>query len=217
MTSLDDSYTNSNMLPFADPMPPGFSIEDTLKPSASGETTTPRNGMETIGSRLRKRRRDDSPTAAETTPVSKRAYSKKGDSMSGKSGQAKFSNQDPLASLDTGAQDTPNEHLEDDAISAREVQPVSKANGEASIHQQQSIFRGNPPQGRGAPDFNTVIADIINHGETVDNHYASRNYDAMGLVDSGNFHHLGASFTLKTQSLPVLDNLVSNHWIPFTS
>lgn len=71
--------------------------------------------------------------------------------------------------------------------------------------QPQIALSPAPAQSLGGLDFNTVIADIINHGETVDNHYASRGYNTMGIINNG---YLGASFYLKTQSLPVLENLV---------
>lgn len=87
-------------------------------------------------------------------------------------------------------------------IAARDTEPIE---GNSIQTQPQATLRPPPPQSPGRPDFNTVIADIINHGETVDNHYASREYDTMGMGNNG---YLGASFYLKTQSLPVLENLV---------
>ena len=66
-----------------------------------------------------------------------------------------------------------------------------------------------PSQGAHPPDINTVIADIINHGETVESHCASQSSTAMGMVDTESYSQLGASLHLKLQSLPILDNLVS--------
>lgn len=54
-----------------------------------------------------------------------------------------------------------------------------------------------------APDLAAVIASIIEHGEAIE-----RRYGEMGQVDTESFGFLGASHHLKTQSLPILDNLV---------
>ncbi len=58
------------------------------------------------------------------------------------------------------------------------------------------------------PDLATVISNIINHGETIDNHYAAHGLNELGIVDTESFLPLGASMHLKIQSLPILDNLV---------
>ncbi len=58
-------------------------------------------------------------------------------------------------------------------------------------------------------DRNGVVADSGDHGEIVDSRQDSQGYDVMGIVDTESFHHMRASFHLKTQSLPILDNLVS--------
>ena len=60
-----------------------------------------------------------------------------------------------------------------------------------------------------APDHNGDTVDESTHGEAVDSRQDAQIYDAMGIVDTESFHHMGASFHLKTQSLPILDNLVS--------
>ena len=60
------------------------------------------------------------------------------------------------------------------------------------------------------PDLTAIITRIIDHGEHIDNHYAAQGYDVMGMVDTESFLPLGASLHLKTQSLPILDNLVSD-------
>lgn len=73
----------------------------------------------------------------------------------------------------------------------------------ATITQPQS---GKAPQ---VPDHNGDAAGKSNRGETVDSHQYSQTYDMTGIVDTESFHHMGASFHLKTQSLPILDNLVS--------
>ena len=61
-----------------------------------------------------------------------------------------------------------------------------------------------------APDLSTVIESIIKHGETIDEHYATKGLNELGIVDTESFVPLGASAHLKVQSLPILDNLVRN-------
>ena len=77
---------------------------------------------------------------------------------------------------------------------------------EAPSANHQLLSGQHPPQGTHPPDINTVIAEIINHGETVES--ASQGYAAMGMVDTESYSQLGASLHLKLQSLPILDNLV---------
>lgn len=59
-----------------------------------------------------------------------------------------------------------------------------------------------------APDLSTVIESIIKHGETIDEHYAAKGLNEIGVVDTESFLPLGASAHLKIQSLPILENLV---------
>ncbi len=59
------------------------------------------------------------------------------------------------------------------------------------------------------PDRNGLTADKSNNGGTADSRRDFQIYDVMGTVDTESFHHMGASLHLKTQSLPILDNLVS--------
>jgi len=59
-------------------------------------------------------------------------------------------------------------------------------------------------------DFHAVFENIVSHGETLDNLRASQGYDEMGTVDTASLLPQGADLHLKTQSLPVLDNLVSS-------
>lgn len=61
------------------------------------------------------------------------------------------------------------------------------------------------------PDLAAVISNIINHGEAIDNHYAAHGLNELGIVDTESFLPLGASMHLKIQSLPILDNLVSDY------
>lgn len=61
----------------------------------------------------------------------------------------------------------------------------------------------------GVPNHTGVTTGKSDHGEIVDSRQDPQIYDVMGIVDTESFHHMGASFHLKTQSLPILDNLVS--------
>lgn len=64
-----------------------------------------------------------------------------------------------------------------------------------------------------APDLSTVIESIIKHGETIDEHYAAKGLNELGIVDTESFVPLGASAHLKIQSLPILDNLVGSKYL----
>jgi len=66
-----------------------------------------------------------------------------------------------------------------------------------------------PPVSSSAPDLAAVIANIIDHGEHVDNHWAAQGYELDGMaVDTEDWLSVDASLHLKIQSLPILDNLV---------
>ena len=178
--------------------------------SVSGNTTTSpthptqillNGARETIGGRLRKRRRTDSLRPEGSPPSPKRVQSK---NVAATPIQQR---QDPATSIpvEQGAQNTASETAD---ASAKVDHSVLDAHGEGSNALQQPLTGDLSGGNQDAPDFNTVIADIINHGETVDSNYAARYYDEY-MADSGDFQHISASFTLKTQSLPVLENLVS--------
>ena len=171
--------------------------------------------METIGSRLRKRRRTDSSPTEESSPAPKRTHARKATAASSKHGEAPNPPQTafstPIAkpklpqekpSLATGE----SHHRSQTDYTLKQAKP--------SENTQQDPSSSVPPPIAGGPhaaDFNGIITDIVNHEETVDSHYASQGYDAKGTVDTESFHQLGASLHLKTQSLPILDNLVSFH------
>ena len=153
---------------------------------------------ETIGSRLRKRRRTDISPSGDLSLASKRVQTKKVSSTV-----------DPDESPAPAS--TPIQSHQEIAphSSVQGFQSIPATDTEALSLPQQPPFGGPPADGPDAQDFNAVIADIINHGESVDNHYATRNHDPS-MVDSGSLQQISASFTLKTQSLSVLENLVSS-------
>lgn len=173
--------------------------------------------METIGSRLRKRRRT-SPTpnneSEDSSPPPKRAQPTRGASTRGKRGQAATAQQnmpasspaEPQTSVDAAPSEPRNSPPIASPVSAPNVQQPPEESPTAQLHPPTGQ---RPPQGAHPLDINTVIADIINHGETVESHCASQGYAAMGMVDTESYSQLGASLHLKLQSLPILDNLVN--------
>ena len=172
--------------------------------------------METIGSRLRKRRRtspmhnDDS---GDSSPPPKRAQSTRGASTRGKRGQAAVAQQDMPASARVEPQSPAHAALSEPrdppSVASPSSAPTIQQPPEESLIANHQLPTGqHPPQGAQPQDINTVIADIINHGETVESHCGSQGYAAMGMVDTESYSQLGASLHLKLQSLPILDNLV---------
>ena len=181
---------------------------------------------ETIGSRLRKRRRTGLLPTDGASLGPKTSTAKKTASPHHKRGRATTvikeatEEQDSILIPYIEAYDT-NSSLQDDSIQSTEnnFKRASTTNGHAinGILQSPSEINDGPsspdtvsqnqellPISSVAPDLAAVIASIIEHGEAVE-----RRYGEMGQVDTESFGFLGASHHLKTQSLPILDNLVS--------
>ena len=176
--------------------------EKTAKPPpADVANTTYKTPTETIGSRLRKRRRTDPSPSGDSPPAPKRLQSRK------KPSAADSEHPDRMSKSSV----TQGTHGTGSYEPAQRFDQLPAVEGEETVLSQQQPFARISPEYQGAPDFNAVIADIINHGETVDNHYAVRNFEDEPMAEDGMFQTLSASFTLKSQSLPVLDNLVSFH------
>ena len=173
--------------------------------------------METIGSRLRKRRRTSpmpNEDSEDSPPPPKRAQPARGASTRGKRGQATTSQQSVSASSLADPQPSEPTAPPEAQISSPAASPASASSTQQPPHEPPTSHedlptKPDPPQGAHPPDINAVIADIINHGETVESHCASQGYAAMGMVDTESYSQLGASLHLKLQSLPILDNLVS--------
>ena len=175
--------------------------------------------METIGSRLRKRRRTSpmlNDESGDSSPPPKRAQSTRGASTRGKRGQAAIAQQDVPTSAGAEPQSpvhaAPAEPRDPPSVASPASAPTIQQPPEESLTANHQISPGQqpPPQGAQQQDINTVIAEIINHGETVENHCGSQGYAAMGMVDTESYSQLGASLHLKLQSLPILDNLVAS-------
>ena len=168
--------------------------------------------METIGSRLRKRRRTSpmfNEDSGDSSPPSKRAQPTRGASTRGKRGQA-------VTAQESGVPASAHAEAEDSAYGApsepRNSPPLASSAlpEESPTANHQLATEQHHPPSEHPLDINNVIADIINHGETVENHCASQGYAAMGMVDTESYSQLGASLHLKLQSLPILDNLVNS-------
>lgn len=150
----------------------------------------------------------------DSSPPPKRAQPNRGASTRGKRGQAAISQQ----SMPASSRAEPQSPVQAATPALKIPPPVAPPAPAASIQQppqEGPTFNHHPPSGQRLPqdahppDINTVIADIINHGETVESHCASQGYAAMGMVDTESYSQLGASLHLRLQSLPILDNLVS--------
>lgn len=155
----------------------------------------------TIGSRLRKRRRTGS-SPVEGTP-SKRPNTRQTTSPDSKRNthtqietQARESTLPPTHPTMNGTAEPLPEVVERE-IHKPAIEPAEPA--------------PLPAASSSAPDLAAVIANIIDHGEHVDNHWAAQGYEYDGTaVDSDDWLSVGASLNLKIQSLPILDNLVSS-------
>ena len=170
--------------------------------------------METIGSRLRKRRRTSpmpNEDSEDTPPPPKRAQPHRGASTRGKRGQAPVSQHSVSASSRAKPQDTVPSPAPKTSPPVTLPAPglnLEQPSQEVPTSSSQLPSGQHTPQGSHPSDINAVIADIINHGETVESHCASQGYAAMNMVDTESYSQLGASLHLKLQSLPILDNLV---------
>ena len=176
--------------------------------------------METIGSRLRKRRRTSpmpNEDSEDSPPSPKRAQSTRKVSTRAKRGQNATLQQSVPASSYTEPQPavhaaTLEPNPSPPAVSLPVFAPgIPQSSSELPTTHQHSPTGQRSPQAANQADFDTVIADIMDHGETVESHCASQGYAAMGAVDTESYSQLGASLHLKLQSLPILDNLVSSN------
>ncbi len=201
-----------------------------LEPSTSKYDGLCNGENGTISSRLRKRRRTaSSPT--ETTPSAPKATSlRKTTSPNNKRISNEVALQETARDISQDAavqnapkrspqhvvpfptQDTASNTSHGNLVSSK---PQADVNSEQSHTLQETPSRSpskpweRPSYASVGPDLEAVITKIIDHGETIDHLYATQGYDDMGIVDTESFVSLGASLHLKTQSLPILDNLVS--------
>lgn len=165
--------------------------------------------------RLRKRQRSPSPTANEQGHPRKRTSLRKAPSpVTKRTSNAKSSREKATPNparrgrpaTDQGLQSTPSEVIqsEDHGAPRQEslaAQQTAKVEGAAEVEEANDIAQTSA-------DMNAVISQIVDHGETVDSQHALRGDTSPAAITAVPFPR-SASFQLKTQSLPVLDNLVS--------
>ena len=224
------------------------------------------NDAETIGSRLRKRRRTGSPTFHEpstkpkrsslqkslspvrkrsppaskrTSPVSNRTLSteKRGylgrthlaavhkqsssDKNSPRNGVVKentpanpdlgphVSNDDETESASSGSTITLGA-LPTVELTSHATQQTNQSASPSNLPRHESPLKHIPqaelPFLTNGAELQAVIQHIINHGQSIDDRRGSAEDDAA--IDIDTEYSLGASVSLKTQSLPILDNLV---------
>ena len=172
---------------------------------------------ETIGSRLRKRHRTGSFPTEDKNTRPKRSNLRKTlspESKRTRPGRIR-QNRSPVIEPPTNGLH-PDSTVSPPSSSNSSPQPLVSSTEpgpeHASFSEPTNFSNIPPPPQRPlssfvANDLASVIANIIDHGEQVDN---LRGYDEeWGMVDTESLHTVGASLHLKTQSLPILDNLVS--------
>ncbi len=171
-------------------------------------TTTHEDEAGTIGSRLRKRRRTGS-SPVEITP-SKRLNTRQTLSPERKRNNHVETNLRELAP----SIKTPPATLAPPII-AMNGKPKSSPEverEETMVVAESPVPPPTPAPASSAPDLAAVIANIIDHGENVDNHWAAQGYEYDEMaVDTDSWLSVDASLHLKIQSLPILDNLVRSH------
>ena len=170
-------------------------------------------GIESIGTRLRKRRRTDSSPTDDSPPAPKRSQSQKATASSDKHQQAASPPQAASSASKTKPklpqQANPPFAIEPDQDDLLAMQLEQAIASESALPEAATITQPQSAEAPQAPDHNGDTAGKSNREETIDSHHDSQTYEVMGIVDTESFHHMGASSHLKTQSLPILDNLVS--------
>lgn len=181
--------------------------------------------LETIGSRLRKRRRTEQPPSTGLVRSSKRSTPKTIGLPTSKQTQTSVDSKESAYSISSHSPYiTP--YSSSDTLPAHSVEPTQSSNhhfaavddpringvtGAVSEVAEdpalpETISQSQLPMSITAvsPDLAALIREIVEHGEAID-----RSYGEMGHVDTESFVLLGASLHLKTQCLPILDNLVN--------
>lgn len=177
------------------------------------------DGIETIGSRLRKRRRTGSSPIEKTRPSPRRSVLKKSTLPHVKQPSSTVSGYNPPSQVDSSLS-SPNSSAQYHTVTQGLVQDSLSQTASQDLRNGQTVNNSMAtrltPQSSAVlppeilsqpPNLATIIANIIEHGEAIE-----RRYLEMGQVDTEGFTFLNASHHLKLQSLPILDNLVSA-WI----
>lgn len=195
-------------------LPSARPVEHSAKSIPASTVNAPGNkGSESIGSRLRKRRRTDSSPTDDSPPPPKRSQSRKVTASSGKQQQAASPPQTVSSASNTkpqlSRQANPPFVVEPDQDDLLAMQLEEAIASESVLPEAPTITQPQSGEAPQVPDHNGDTAGMRHRGETVDTNQDSQTYDVVGTVDTESFHDMGASFHLKTQSLSILDNLVS--------
>lgn len=174
--------------------------DDKSNPTLISSPNLGANGVETVGVRLRKRQRVHSYSGEHSPSGVKRVNTRSTDPRDSKHGKGE--------TLGSASETTRTHNLS--AALAQKGELAEPADNLQNAVNAEIVGPGETPMvGSTAPDFQSIMANIINHSETVDNRYASQGYDEMGVVDTASLLPQGVNLHLKIQSLPILDNLVS--------
>ncbi|KAK4691942.1 protein TBF1, partial [Lecanoromycetidae sp. Uapishka_2] len=175
--------------------------DDSMPTASTLISNTPgKYKMETIGSRLRKRRRTDSLPTEDSPPAPKRASPRKSTAV-GKRTQANRSSsnagslQEPTSFSINRRRD---EHIEDETRQLKDDEQEHNSNHPPGDQERAA-------EGLGAVDF----GGVVDRGETEDLRHASRGNEVVDMVDTEAFSQMGAGLHLRIQSLPILDNLAT--------
>ncbi|MCJ1268489.1 TTAGGG repeat binding factor [Lobaria immixta] len=196
-----------------------------VEPSNSNLDPDNEDQVETIGSRLRKRRRIESSPKEKASSTPKRANQKKPVSLESKRPQTNLAPKGkqpvtpsyslystPYSSIRPfpvhQGEHATNGPQEAPAVPEPEVNGVVKgpfevAEGATSLN-ASSQTQQYMPLATVSPDLAALIRNIVERGEAID-----KRYGEMGYVDTESFVPLGASLHLKVQCLPILDNLAT--------
>ena len=197
--------------------------------------------IETIGSRLRKRRRTDSLTADEVLLPSQLVASKRSSLRKTASPNSRRVSPDTRRCItETSSQNTVSaspEETKDDATHTTEsrLQRVLNRQNSASNRVTPPLLPIPPPslqllssdheaallgaqkdqstESTNTSDMVALMMSIVDRGERID---SARSLDSdYNMIDADGLPTLGSSVHLKAQSLPILDNLVCTALSPY--
>ncbi|KAL8751934.1 MAG: hypothetical protein Q9184_005896, partial [Pyrenodesmia sp. 2 TL-2023] len=196
----------------------GIDVKSAGAPDATAEATeTSKRGRTQNDGRLRKRRRSPLPTADEQEPSNKRSNPRKAPSPVAKrtattNVNAGASREKVASTVTRRGRRIGDQSLESAAPGGAEGEDHGVLEQEPHAPQQPAEAQGHGELGDAngiaqiSPDMNAVMSQIINHGQSVDSQYALHGEPAAS-ADTESFFPQSASSLLRTQSLPILDNL----------
>ena len=175
----------------------------------------------TIGSRLRKRRRTGSVPAERTPPTAKVAHTRNTKSPDSERSRAEMSRRRSILSSGSLANGKHRKSpsltpLSSDSLSlapSHSLRAPSPVEQPPTVTQQAAVpvllsqqHYQRPLSVSSVPDVNALLNHILQYSARVDK--AKGGYSEIGHVNTESLRSLGASLLLKTESLPILDNLV---------